>query len=122
MTESALLTRVSLLSALFFLTHVVSDLVLGLDRVGTQNLGLCVILLVWVYATLMLGDRKLGQAILLLGSILAAGVTFLHRGSLTSEFVERDGATLFLWVLFAMGTSGLFGGILAVRALMRRKA
>ncbi|MBC7897115.1 MAG: hypothetical protein H7066_16980 [Cytophagaceae bacterium] len=120
MKESVLLTRASLLSALLFSVHVTHDLVLGFDKAGPQNLTVVAILLVWVCATLLLAERRSGHALVLLASIFAAAMPILHLRSLNGEFARREGALLFLWTLFALGTSGLFGAILAVRALVKR--
>jgi hypothetical protein len=117
--ENVMVTRVSLLSALLFSVHVTNDLVLGFDKAGIQNLTVVAILLVWVCGTLLLAERRSGQVIVLLGSIFAAAMPILHRRSFNNEFARSEGAFLFLWTLFALGTSGIFGVLLAVRALLR---
>lgn len=122
MNETVLLTRASLLSALLFSVHVVGDWRYGFDPMGPQNLGLCVILLVWVYVTLMLMERRWAQVIVLLLCLGTAAMPILHRRAFNFEFFKRDGASLFLWTLAAMGTCGAFGALLAARALIRRRA
>lgn len=120
MKHSTLLTVSSLLSILLFSIHVTDDVVRGIDRAGLQNVFGFLILVVWLYGALVLGERRSGLIIVLLGGILAAGVPLLHlKGALVTsrEFAKSPGAFLFIWTLWALGVTGMFSVILAARGL-----
>lgn len=71
--RNVVLTVMSALAALLFSIHVMDDIVRGLDRVGIQNVGGILILSLWLYAALLLVERRSGLIIVLVGGILAAG-------------------------------------------------
>ncbi|HEX7154091.1 MAG TPA: hypothetical protein VF618_21570 [Thermoanaerobaculia bacterium] len=114
-----LLIVMSLLSIVLLSLHVTDDIVRGYDRWGYDKLSFVLIMVVWLYGTLLLADRRAGQIIMLLGGFLAAAMPAIHmRG--TGAFVKSSGAFFFVWTLFAVGTSGALAVILAVRALRSR--
>jgi|ERR1700687_246626 len=78
MKDKATLSIASLLSILFFAFHWADDIVRGISTAGVSDLGGVLILVVWLYGTLVLGERRLGYVIMLLGSIFGLGVLVLH--------------------------------------------
>jgi hypothetical protein len=115
-----MLTVTSLLSILLFSLHVTDDIVRGLDRAGPQNVFGMLILVVWVYAALVLVERRSGLIIVLLGGILTAGVPVVHlRGAFVTSraFAQSPGAFFFIWTLWALSVTGALSVILAVRGL-----
>ena len=124
MKDKLTLTITSLLSILLFLFHLAQDIILGFEAGGLQDLvGGSLILLVWLCGTLVLGDRRSGLAIQLLGGIFAAAIPFLHmRGAgVGGEFAKSSGAFFFVWTLLALGVTGPFSVILSVRGLLLRR-
>lgn len=116
--HNVLLTVTSLLSLVLVLIHVTDDIVRGYDKWGYEKLSFVLILVVWLYGTLMLAERRSGHVIMLLGGILAALMPAIHmRG--TGAFVESSGAFFFIWTLLALGATGTLTVILAARALRR---
>jgi hypothetical protein len=77
------------------------------------------ILVVWLYGTLLLGERRSGYVITLLGALLALGMPVIHmRGAgVGGEFAKSSGAFFFVWVLLALGVTATFSVILSARGL-----
>lgn len=116
--HNAILIATSLLSILLLSMHVTDDIVRGFDKWGFDKLTFVAILVVWLYGTLLLAERRSGRIIMLLGGLLAALMPAIHmRG--TGAFVKSSGAFFFIWTLFALGTTGTLSVILAARALRR---
>lgn len=120
MKHNVMLTVTSLLSILLFSIHLTGDIVRGIEPGTATNLPAVPILVVWLYGTLVLAERRSGQVIMLLGGLLAAVVPVLHlRGAgVGGEFARSSGAFLFIWTLFALGVTGTFSFILSVRGLL----
>lgn len=119
MKNNVLLTVTSLLSLLLLSIHVTDDIVRGFDEWGFEKLSFVLILLIWLYGTLILTERRSGQVIMFLGGLLAALMPAIHmRGS--GSFVKTSGAFFFIWTLFAVGVTGAFSAILAMRAMRGR--
>jgi hypothetical protein len=121
MKHNVMLTVTSLLSILLFSIHVADDIVRGIEPGTTANLPAVPILVVWLYGTLVLAERRLGQVIMLLGALLAAIVPVLHlRGAgVGGAFAKSSGALLFIWTLFVLGVTGTFTVILLAHGLRR---
>ena len=119
MKPNLMLTVTSLLSVLLLSLHVTDDIVRGYDKWGFDKLSFVLIIVVWLYGTLMLAERRSGRIIMLLGGLLAALMPAIHmRGS--GAFVKSSGAFFFIWTLFVVGATGALSVILAVRALLSR--
>jgi hypothetical protein len=115
--QNALLTVTSLLSLLLVSIHVTDDIVRGYEKWGFEKLSFVLILVVWLYGTLVLPERRIGRVIMLLGGLLAAIMPAAHmRG--TGAFVKSNGAFFFIWILFAAGSTGVLSAILAARGLL----
>src|SRR5215510_4677657 len=78
MKHGITLTITSVLSILFFATHWVDDIVRWISPGGVSGLGAVLILVVWLYGTLVLGEQRSGYIIMLLGSIFGLGVLVIH--------------------------------------------
>jgi len=118
MKRSVMLTIASLLSILLLMLHVTDDIVRGMDKAGPANLIAVAILVVWLYGTLVLTERRPGYIITLIGGIIATVVPVIHlRGTGIVNVVKSSGGFFFLWTLFALGVLGIFSIILSVRGL-----
>ncbi len=122
MKRSVMLTIASLLSILFVTFHLTDDIVRGWEPGGLNNLiGGVLILVVWLYGTLVLAERRSGYIILLLGGLLSLGVPVLHmKGKgvgVASGIANSSGSFFFVWTLIALGVTGVFSVILSARGL-----
>ena len=118
MKPNGLLTITSLLSILFGTLHVTDDIVRGLSRPAADNAFAVVIFVVWLLGTLLLAERRSGYVIMLLGGLFAAAMPVLHMsGAHYPMIAKSSGGFFFVWTLIAIGITGAFSVILAVRAL-----
>ena len=124
MKRNLMLTISSLLSILFMTFHLTQDTLhakAGNPEAGGSTLVAVPVLVVWLYGTLMLAERRSGHVIMLVGSILALGMPVIHvigpRGIFAGEFAKYSGAFLFFWTFFILGMTGMFSLILSVRGL-----
>jgi hypothetical protein len=122
MKPSVMLTVTSLLSILLLSLHIAEDIVLGFAPGGLTNLIGIAILVVYLCGTLLLSDRRSGLVIVLLGSIIAAGMPVLHMNGAGVGVKRSTGAFFFIWTLYALGITGAFGFILSLRALRSWRA
>ncbi len=120
MKPNVLLTIASLLSILFSTFHLADDIIRGMEKGGASNLIAVPILVVWLYGTLVLAERRSGYVIVLLGSLLGLAIPLVHmRGAGVGAQVAKapSGAFFFVWTLLALGVTALFSVILSVRGL-----
>lgn len=118
MRHSLILTITSLLSILFLMFHLADDIVHGIEPGGISNYTGVLILVVWLYGALVLAERRSGYVILILGSLLGAGVPILHMmGKGVGEIAKSSGGFFFVWTLLALGVTSLFSLILSVHGL-----
>ena len=121
MKHSVMLTITSLLSILFLTFHLTGDIVRGFEKGGVSNLTAVPILVIWLYATLVLAERRSGYVIILLGSLLGSGMPVIHfmgKGvGVASRIGNTSGAFFFVWTLIALGVTALFSVILSARGL-----
>jgi hypothetical protein len=122
MKQNLMLTITSLLSLLLLTLHLTDDIVRGFEPGGLSNLiGGVLISVVWLYGTLVLAGRRSGCVIILLGSLLALFVPYIHmRGKgvgVASSLANSSGHFFFVWTLLALGTLGLFSVILSAHGL-----
>lgn len=122
MKHSTMLTIASVLSVVLFTFHLTDDIVRGMEPGGLNNLiGGSVIMVVWLYGALVLAERRSGYIIMLLGSLLSFGVACLHmKGKgvgIASKIATSSGGYRFIWMLIALGVTGLFSAILSARGL-----
>jgi hypothetical protein len=117
-----MLTVTSLLSILLLSLHIAEDIVLGFSGGGLENLIGIAILVVYLCGTLLLSDRRSGWVIVLLGSIVAAGMPVIHMMGAGVGVKRSAGAFFFVWTLYALGVTGVFGIILSARAFRSARA
>jgi len=120
MKRNVTLTITSLLAMLFFVFHWADDIVRGFAPGRVSGLGGVLILVVWLYGTLVLADRRSGHVIMLLGSLGALGVLALHMsgaGLVGGRIVNSSGIFFWVWTLLALGVTGAFSAILSALGL-----
>jgi len=114
------LTITSLLSILLFAFHWADDVVRGISPGGVSGLFGVLILVVWLYATLVLGERRSAYVIMLLGSLGGLGVVVLHMrgvGLVGGRIANSSGIFFWVWTLIALGVTSTFSVILSARGL-----
>jgi hypothetical protein len=119
--QSILLTVTSLLSILFLTFHLTSDFLHNAGELSLQGVlisALTLVVLLW--GTLVLAERRSGHVIMLLGSFFALGMPVMHlmRPSGVAGALARPDAFFFVWILLALGVTGLFSAVLSVRGLV----
>jgi len=124
-----MLTIASLLSILFMTFHLTSDTLrarAGTSEAGGSTLVGVPVLALWLYGTLLLGERRSGYIIMLVGSLLGLGMPVIHvmaaAGIFRGQLAKSNGDFLFVWTLHMLGLISLFSLVLSVRGLwsMRR--
>jgi len=120
MKHKVTLTIASLLSILLMTFHLSDDIVRGMEPGGIKNVTGVLILVVWLYGTLVLAERRLGYVIMLLGSLLGSFIPVVHmRGSglVGGEIANSSGVLFWVWTLMALGVTATFSLILSARGL-----
>lgn len=124
MKRNLILVGTSALSILLVTFHLAQDTVhakVGTSEAGGSTLVAVPVLVIWLYGTLVLGERRSGYVIMLIGSLLAAGMPVMHVMGATGIFhvqlVQPDRGFWFVWTLHALGVTGLFSLILSAQGL-----
>ena len=120
MKRNAILTITSLLSILFFTFHLSDDIVRGFEPGGFKQISGILILVVWLYGTLVLAGRRSGYVIILLGSLLASLMPLAHMrraGLVGGRIANSSGMFFWVWTLLTIGVTALFSVILSARGL-----
>lgn len=119
MKRNPMLTVTSLLSLLLLTLHVTDDIVRGISKAEPSNIALLV-LVVFLYGTLALAERRSGHVITLLIGFFAAAMPVIHmRGVRYPDIAASAGGFFFVWTLWALGALGGVTMILSVRGLWR---
>jgi hypothetical protein len=122
MKSQLTLTITSLLAILLTSFHLADDVVRGLEPGKLSTFNGVLILVVWLYAALTLGDRKWNYIILLLASIGGAGVCLLHMsgvGLVGGRIANSTGKFFWVWTLLALGVTSTISIVLAATGLWR---
>jgi hypothetical protein len=123
MKDKVTLTITSVLSALLFALHWADEVSRGMEAATLSALGGIAILVVWLSGTLVLGDRRSGYIITLVGGILGLGVLILHmsgRGMIGGRIPPgSSGAFFWIMTLMALGVTATISAILSARELWR---
>src|SRR5215467_7391678 len=130
MKQNLMLPITSFLSILLMTLHFTSDVLRarpGNIEAGGSTLIAVPVLVIWLYGTLMLAERRSGHIIMLVGSLIAMGMPVIHvmfaAGIFQGQLARVAPAFLFVWTLHLLGVTGLFSFILSVRGLwnLRRR-
>jgi len=122
MKHTVTLTITSLLTILFSMFHLADDIVRGFSPGGLSNIPVVLVWVVWVYATLVLVERRSGYVIILVLSLLASGLPVIHmtgKGVAGGRIAGSSGAFFFVWTLLAVGVTAIFSVILSARGLWK---
>ena len=125
MKRDVTLTITSLLSIVLFAFHWVDEIARGMEQAKVANLPGVLILVVWLYGTLALGERRSGYIIMLLGGILGAGVLVLHMtgaGLVGTRIVNTGRVFFWVWTAIALGVSSTFSALTSARGLWRLRS
>jgi hypothetical protein len=124
MKNNVLLTIASLLSILFMTFHLTGDTLrarVGTPEAGGSTLVLVPVLVVWLYGTLVLAERRSGYVIMLVGSLLGLGMPVIHvmgaGGVFSGQLAKSSADFLFVWTLHVLGVTAPFSLILSARGL-----
>jgi hypothetical protein len=97
--------------------HVTDDIVRGISTAEPANTAL-VVLVIFLYGTLVLAERRSGHVIMLLVGLFAAAMPVTHmRGMHYGEIARSAGGFFFVWTLWALGGLGGLTFILSARGL-----
>ena len=109
MSLNSIYTRVSLLAIFFVTLHYTDDVirkVRGMDQGGLAVLLAVLILVVWLYAILVLAERRSGYAISLIISLLNSLIPLGHlmgmAGEATPGEILASSGPFFVWVVIAL--------------------
>jgi hypothetical protein len=123
MKPTAILVVASLLSILLLTLHITDDIVRGISKAEPSDVAL-VVLVVFLYGTLLLTGRRSGYVVMLLVGLFAAAMPVIHmRGVHYGEIARSAGGFFFVWTLWALGGLGGVTLILSARGLwsLRRR-
>ena len=122
MQQNAVLVAASLLSILLLTLHITDDIVRGISKAEPSDIAL-IVLVVFLYGTLLLAGRRSGYVIMLLVGLFAAAMPVLHmRGVRYGEIARSAGGFFFVWTLWALGGLGGLTVILSARGLWSLRA
>ena len=121
MRPNFMLTIASLLSILLLSFHLADDIVRGMEPGTLSSLVAVPILVIWLYGTLVLAERRSGYVIILLGSLLGLLVPVIHMkgAGVGGAIAKSSGGFFFIWTLLALGVTSLFCVIVSVRGLWK---
>ena len=120
MQRSVTLTITSLLSILLMTFHLSDDIVRGFEPGGVRNTIGVLILVVWLYGTTVLAERRSGYIIILLGSIGGSGVPVIHmigKGLVGGRLANSGGVYFWVWTLITLQVAAIFSLILSAQRL-----
>ena len=121
MNHKVTLTVTSLLSILLFASHWADEVSRGMEPGTLSAFGGALILVVWLSGTLVLGGRRSGYIISLIGGILGLGVLILHmtgKGMVGGRIAPSStGAFFWVWTLIALGATSTLSAILAAKGI-----
>ena len=120
MNRDVILTITSLLSILFATFHISDDVVRGFEPGGFKNVSGGLMLVVWLYGTLVLAGRRSGYIIMLLGAILGMLMPAAHmmgKGLVGGRVANSSGMFFFVWTLLFLQVTAMFSFVLSVRGL-----
>ena len=121
MKRSIVLTAMSLLAIILLSLHLTDDIVYGGDGSQGSSVAIVAILVVWLYGTLVLAERRSGYVITLLGSVGGMVVFAVHAsragGLGTGALAQSSGVYFFVWTLIALAATSVFTAVLSALGL-----
>jgi hypothetical protein len=118
MKRNVTLTLASLLSILLLTLHITDDIVRGISKAEPSKIALAVLVLL-LYGTLELAERRSGLIIMLLVGLFAIAMPVMHmRGAHYPEIAESPGGFFFVWTLWALGGLGGLTFVLSASGLL----
>lgn len=128
MKHRLMLPIASLLSILLMTIHLTADTLharAGTPEAGGSTLVAVPFLVLWLYGTLLLAERRSGYIIMLVFGILTMGMPVIHvmppAGVFHGQLANWSAAFLSVWTLHALGVTGMFSVILAARGLLAQR-
>ena len=120
MKPNSVLIAASLLSLVLLTLHVTDDIVRGISNAEPAKTAL-IVLVVFLYGTVAVPERRSGHVIMLLIGVFAAAMPVLHmRGNgINPELLKSSGAFIFVWALLALGATSLFAVTLSTIELWK---
>lgn len=123
MKRSLVLTATSLISIILLSLHFTDDMVYGTDRSPAAAVTIIAVLVIWLYGTLVLAERRSGHTIMLLGSVAGMVVFTVHAnrvgGLAAGALAQASGAFFFVWTLLALAVTSVFSAILSAYGLWK---
>jgi hypothetical protein len=104
----------SLLTILFMTSHGAQDIQAGIAPGGILNMIGVVMLVLWVYGTLMLAGRRSGYIIVLLGSLISSIIPVLP---MMGKGIATSHDLFFIWTLLALGVTAILFDAVSARGL-----
>jgi hypothetical protein len=124
MKENVLLTITSLLTILFLTFHFSDEITRGMEP-GRLNMVIPIFVLAgWMYAALMVGGRRYGYIILLLGAIIGTGIPIAHMagaGLAGGRIANSRAAFFWVWQNYTLGVISACSFILAALGLWKTR-
>ena len=120
MNRSVVLTITSLLSILLLTFHISEDVVRGFEPGGLKNIIGVLIMVVWLYGTLVLSGRRSGYIIIFLGSILGSLAPVAHMlraGLVGGRIANSSGMFFWVWTLITLQVTAIFSLVLSALGL-----
>lgn len=100
------------------MVHLADDVIRGMFPTGILILYYALFSGLLLYGMLALAERRSGVLIMLLVSLFAIAMPFLHtRGSGVATIAKSPGGFYFVFTIMALGALGIFSFILSLRAL-----
>jgi len=118
--QTAVFVISSLLTMLFGTFHLTDDMIRGFSPGGLSNVFVVLVVTIWLYATLLLAERRSGYVIILVMSLLSSLIPVIHmtgKRGITAGIPLSTGAFFFVWTLIALGVTAALSVVLTVRGL-----
>ena len=121
MKENVSLVVTSALTILLTMVHLADDYSRGFSPSSPSASWVAPVLGLWLVATLLHRDRRTAHVMILVMSLLAAGLPVLHlmgKSGITGGATPKTaGAVFFAWTLLAVGATATSSVILSARGL-----